>query len=427
MITRRIRSEPNILNNTKLIEQRRKTAPGKIKIGLQRLIEERKTKNNQTRRKTKSSRKKTNTNIIRKVYSAPIPSKQTRKKSIKAYKQPNCTHNNYDKTENCYLGPISYECLKKNVKDEIENTVENPNKKNACYDRATICKWFAGRKDDKKDPLTQKVFKDLDKWLDKNCGIQEYINIFKEINKNLNETKKTENDNIHKRFSLEIIEKNIQNFLDYYITYLKKNKKNSNKEVSKLVERIQKNLIIILENLVKIKDATIIRNIFRNRDSLDNLVNLTWNSYFILFKNISDDEKRKKILLLFIKLHYLIRIVELYLEIPLNEIISGDDLPLTNYEYGFSAIRKSDKIFFIKHARGFESIYRINGGRQDEIKKDIDRTINRELIFYLHSPVAENLYHDLRYRYNSSIRDDDYSYGYDSDVSEFSNDSEEDY
>ena len=381
-------------------------------------------KNNKTRRKTESLSKKSSY-ISRRVYSAPLLSKTTRKTSKNSIKQPNCAHNNYDKSENCYLGPISYECLKKNT-PEIENTVENPNKKNACYDRATICKWFAGRKDDKKDPLTQKVFKDLDKWLDKNCGVQEYINIFKEINKNLHETKKTENDNIHKRFSLEIIEKNTQTFLDYYITYLKKNKQNINKEVSKLVERIQKNLTIILEDLVKIKDTKIIRNIFPNRDSFDNLVNLTWNSYFILFENTSE-ENRKKILLLFIKLHYLIRIIELYLEIPSNEIINGDNLPLTNYEYGFAAIRKSDKIFFIKHARGFESIYRINGGRQDEIKKDIDRTINRELIFYLHSAVAENLYHDLRYRYNSSIRDDDYSYGYDSDENEFSDDSEEDY
>ena len=73
-----------------------------------------------------------------------------------------CSVNNYDEEKDCYLGPISLDCL-----DDVSGVLITPDD-NMCYDKVELCDWFS--RGNNTNPTTRGALSD--NWIRANCVTQ---------------------------------------------------------------------------------------------------------------------------------------------------------------------------------------------------------------------------------------------------------------
>ena len=432
MSKRRIKSDPLIGSKIQIAPRRTKSAPPKLSVKKRRSRADSK---RITTRRVKSEVafgkfNKENPYISLKLKKHSATRKKSKKGESDIYlkDQPNCSDNRPDYKDNCYLGSLSYQCLKKNKKGEQANTVENPNKKDNCYDRNAICSWFFSKGADGNplDPYTQKEFKDLDNWEIENCP-QEYVNdiikyldsVLKRLLDRIKENKKLRGRHLDRvkiigGDLLKIKNAGIINNSDIP-TYVQQMIKKRSKEV------IDK-YIIILESLDKIKNADDLEQIFpyepqinssqglvgANLEYLLELLDILYNNFDLFIESENRSKIPDKLWILLIKLHIIFRIAEfahitkafrssqpeIHSPSPRlcftrsSPFFPQEELPLTKFSTGLHALIDLDKGLVDQMENHIEGNYR------STTKKDY---INSYLRFYINNKeVLYNLIHNLK-------------------------------
>ena len=73
-----------------------------------------------------------------------------------------CSGNNYNDPSNCYIDPISLDCI-----DDISGVLITPD--NKCYEKVGLCDWFS--RGNTTNPTTNKILND--NWIRANCGARQ--------------------------------------------------------------------------------------------------------------------------------------------------------------------------------------------------------------------------------------------------------------
>jgi len=433
MSIKRAKSDLLIRSKIQIAPRRTKSAPPKLSVKKRRSRVDSK---RITTRRVKSEvalRKfnKENPYISLKLKKHSATKKKSKKGESDIYltDQPNCFDNRPDYKDNCYLGPLSYQCLKKNKKGEQPNTVDNPNKPGNCYDRNAICSWFfsKGADGNSLDPYTRNEFQDLDNWEKENCP-QEYVNdileyidpVLKGLLDRIKENKKLRGRHLDRVKLIGghlLLIKNADIINNYdRPTYVQQMIKKRNKEV------IDK-YIIILESLDKIKNADDLEQIFpyepqinstqglvgANLEYLLELLDILYNNFDLFIESENRSKIPDKLWILLIKLHIIFRIAEfahitkafrssqpeihspsprLCFTRP-SRFFPQEELPLTKFSTGLHALIDLDQRLIDKMENHIEGNFR------STTKKDY---INSYLEFYINNKeTLYNLIHDLKF------------------------------